>query len=87
MRLLPLFIITSAVFVGGCSAGAGMQATPPAPVYQNGSATESAASPVSGKEGAPGDVADAGDSAVEAPISQSQDESIPTDAGGRFLRV
>lgn len=64
-----------------------MQATPPAPISQNGSAIESAASPLSAKETAPDDVADAGDSAVEAPISQSLDESIPTGAGGRFLRV
>jgi hypothetical protein len=83
MRLLPLFIVTSAVLFSGCSAGAGMQATPAAPIAENGSALESATSPVSAKEAAPDDVADA----VDAPVSQSQDESIPTGAGGRFLRM
>lgn len=89
MRLLPLFAALTLIFVG-CSAGAGMQATPPAPISQNAGTTEYAASSRSTSNGtAEGAGADAADAAAEdPPISQSAGETnVPTAAGGTFLRA
>jgi hypothetical protein len=94
MRLLPLITISAMVF-GGCSAGAGMQATPPAPIPQTAGSIESAGyapSPAASSETGTQD--DSGADAP-APVSRSQqsqqsqqsqeEKTIPTGAGGRFL--
>lgn len=87
MRLLPLLL--TSILVGGCSAGAGMQATPPAPIAQSGDSTASA-SPLRTSSDAPAEdvTGDVTEGALQPPVSQSvSDASVATGAGGRFLLI
>jgi hypothetical protein len=79
MRLLPL-IATLALIFGGCSAGAGMQATPPAPISQSvGTPADTASSHSTTNDSAENAAADAVDSAAET--------DVPTTVSGAFLRA
>lgn len=78
-------MLASILAVSGCSAGAGMQATPPAPIAQSGDST-TIVSPLR----TAGDAAaqDLTETALQPPVSQSVAEgSVPTGAGGRFLLI
>lgn len=79
-------MITPVLIFSGCSGGAGMQATPPLPIAQTSGPAEGTPSQTTADETAahePGDAA-----AAAAPISKSvPEETIPTGAGGRFLRA
>jgi hypothetical protein len=83
--MLPLILTSALVFIG-CSAGAGMQATPPASISQAGASTEYAPQTTTKDTG----TEDLPEPDTQPPISQSVEGSaaegtIPTGGGGRFL--
>lgn len=78
-------MLTSILILGACSAGAGLQATPPAAIPPTGDSTANAPSPRTSSDAA---AEDATDAALQPPVSQSVSEgSVPTGAGGRFLLI
>ena len=84
MRLLPLMLASILTF-SGCSAGGGLQATPPAPIPATADSTAYAPSTKAGSDAAVEDVTDA---SPQPPASESVTEgSVPTGAGGRFLLI
>jgi hypothetical protein len=79
---MPLIATFALVFTGCSSIGAGMQATPPAPIAQTGGSAGYASSETS-KDAA---TEDAPAAKAEAPSSEPVvEDSITTGGGGRFL--